>query len=189
MTEPDAESWADALLMYRQYSIIAVTQREEEEWWYDVASIIRGNAQDPRGWQSLDHDEGQDERQDDPNFPFMTPPTKPEDVRVWQSRVKEIPRASVERFLVVLATSYLDVKRELEFERKRVEMERRARVILSRFPLGTRFYANTGYGSEEPDFYLSPPTGGNPCSQWDWDAGLIAVSDDEVGLFWSFDAR
>ncbi|MGY3681855.1 hypothetical protein [Streptomyces sp. TE33382] len=189
VTDLGEEAWADALVMYRQYTIIAVTRRENEEWWYDVASIMRGDAQDPRGWQSLDHDDGQDERWDDPTFPFAPPPATPEDVNVWQSRVKEIPRVSIERFLVVLATSYLDVKRERDFDRKRPEMEHRARVILSRFPLGTRFYANTGYGAEEPDFYLSPPTGGNPCSQWDCDAGLIAVSDAEVGLVWSFDAR
>ncbi|OKI48745.1 hypothetical protein A6A29_05020 [Streptomyces sp. TSRI0281] len=190
MTEADvdAAAWADALKLFYRYTFVAVARREHEEWWYDVASIMRGNAQDPRGWASLDPDADEEERQEDPTFPFAPPPATAEDVKLWRSRVKELPRTSIERLLVTLATNWLDVSREWEFDRRRPEMESRARVVLSRFSLETRFYANTGWGSENPDFYLSPITGVNPCSRYDWDAGLIAVSDDEVGLFWSFDA-
>ncbi|WP_433571206.1 hypothetical protein [Streptomyces sp. CA-251247] len=188
MTDTGAEAWAEALLLFERFTFVAVSRREHEEWWYDVASIMRGEAQDPRGWQSLDPHEGQDERWEDPIFPFMPPPATETDVELWRKRVKEIPRTSVERLLVTLASAWLDVTREWEFSRRRPEMERRARVLLSRFPPGTRFFANTGWESENPDFYVCGATGVNPFTQYNADAGLIAVSDTEVGLVWSFDA-
>jgi hypothetical protein len=67
-------------------------------------------------------------------------------------------------------------------------------VILSRFPQGTSFYTNaghpgarTGERDDSPDFYQAT-TGCTPLSRYDWDLGLIAVSDTVVGVFWSFDA-
>ncbi|MEV8405488.1 hypothetical protein AB0R12_06675 [Streptomyces niveus] len=189
MADIDAEAWADALdLFEHRWAFVAVASREHEEWWYDVAAIMRLETQDPRGWKSLDPHEGEDERQEDPIFPFKAPPTNASDVEACRKRVRELPRESVERLLVTLATGWLDVTREWDFERRRPEMERRARVILSRFPPETRFYANTGWGSEVPDFYVVAATGVNPFTQYIADAGLIAVTDAEVATFWSFDA-
>jgi hypothetical protein len=67
-------------------------------------------------------------------------------------------------------------------------------MILARFPEETSFYTNSGYpGShgerptDAPDFY-DATTGCTPFSRYDWDLGVIAVSENEVGIFWSFDA-
>ncbi|WP_251018335.1 hypothetical protein [Streptomyces sp. ISL-1] len=188
MRDIDAEAWADALELFYRYTFVAVTRREHQEWWYDVASIMRGEAQDPRGWQSLDTDRDEDERRDDPGFPFAPPPATAEDVESCRRRVTELPRSSVETLLVTLATNWLDVSREWEFDRRRPEMERRAHVVLSRFPAESRFYSNIGWKGESPDFYAQPVRSTDPFSRYDWDAGLIAVSDTEVGLVWSFDA-
>lgn len=189
MTDLGEEAWAEALVLFERFTFVSVAHREHEEWWYDVASIMRGEAQDPRGWRSLDPHEGEDERREDPIFPFQQPPVNAAEVGLWRNRVKEIPRTSVERLLVTLASAWLDVTREWDFDRRGPKMEERARALLSRFPAATRFYANTGWGSENPDYYVMAATGVNPFTQYDADAGLIAVSDVEVGMFWSFDAR
>ncbi|MFI8812769.1 MULTISPECIES: hypothetical protein [unclassified Streptomyces] len=185
----NAEDWADALALFYRYTFVAVTRREHDEWWRDAWSIMRGEARDPRGWASLDPDAEEEERADDPAFPFVPPPTNTSsDVLLWSRRVTELPGSSAGSLLVTLATNWLDVSREWEFDRRRPEMERRARVVLSRFPSKTRFYSNVGWKGDEPDFYAQPVRSTDPLSRYDWDAGLIAVSDDEVGLFWSFDA-
>ncbi|MEU0102015.1 hypothetical protein [Streptomyces sp. NPDC006267] len=66
-------------------------------------------------------------------------------------------------------------------------MEHHAAAILSRFPDGWTFFTNTRHGGAHPDFY-ERVSGCWPLSRYAWDFGLVAVSDDEVGLIWSLDA-
>ncbi|SFF38189.1 hypothetical protein [Streptomyces mirabilis] len=194
----DAETWAEALSMYeRRYSYVLVGPREHQDWVRDAAAAMRREVTDPRSWRWLDADEGEEERLEDTFFPFVLPPSDPEGAAAWRRGLRTVPRTSVERLLVVLSTTWLDVPKERarnNFETRRPELERKARVVLSRFPEGTSFYTNAGYpgastGSavNAPDFYEAI-TGCTPVSQYDWDLGLIAVTDTEIGLFWSFDA-
>ncbi|MER5487139.1 hypothetical protein ABT024_28580 [Streptomyces sp. NPDC002812] len=55
--------------------------------------------------------------------------------------------------VVLLGVLGLDVGRTPRWEERRPQMERRADAILSRFPEGTRFYSNTGWKGDRPDFY------------------------------------
>ncbi|WP_329402702.1 hypothetical protein OG523_00700 [Streptomyces virginiae] len=188
MTELTAEAWADALELYRySYTSVSVVRREHEEWWLDAAAIMRGRTSDPRGWRSLDPDEDEDERRDDPLFPFAEAPTTPEDVVRFRQRVTELPRSAVQSLVVVLGIPGLEVAKAADFGRDRPEMERRARLILSRFRHGTRFYSNVGWKTESPDFYEQPVRLTDPFSRYGWDAGLIAVNDAEVAMIWYFD--
>ncbi|MFF1452029.1 hypothetical protein ACFVYF_28380 [Streptomyces sp. NPDC058274] len=198
MSTPDAEAWAEALTMYeRRYSYVLVGPRDHEDWVRDVAAVMRRETADPRSWKWIDVDEGEEERLEDPFFPFVLPPSDPEEAVAWQKGLRAVPRTSVERLLVMLSTTWLNVPSERahnDFETHRPELERKARVILSRFPVETSFHTNAGYpgartGShtDPPDFYEAI-TGCTPLSQYDWDLGLIAVSGTELGLFWSFDA-
>ena len=200
MSTPDAETWAEALTMFEwRYSYVLVGARTHQDWGQDVAAVMRRRTTDPRSWKWIDSDEGEEERLEDPNFPFVLPPSDPEGAVAWRAALWEVPRPSVERLLVMLATTWLDVPSERvrnHFDTRRPELERKARVILSRFPEGTSFYTNSGYpgshggrgdDADAPDFYEAT-TGCTPFSQYDWDLGLIAVSETEVGIFWSFDA-
>lgn len=198
MATPDVEAWADALAMYEQrYSYALLGPRAHQDSAWDVAAVMRREAVDPRDWRWIDVDEGEEERLADPFFPFVLPPSDPEGAAAWRAGLRAVPRTSVERLLVLLSTTWLDVPRELarnHFESRRPELERKAGVILSRFSEGTSFHANTGFPGvrtgnrvDDPDFY-EMTTGCNPRSQYDWDLGLVAVSETEVGVFWSFDA-
>ncbi|MGW2129908.1 hypothetical protein [Streptomyces coelicoflavus] len=184
----DASTWSAAVEMYRhRYSFIAVGPRTGEDWRFDVAAIMRREVADPRGWRGDDPEVGEPELLEDPAFPFRVPPVDEEGAAQWRRGLYEIPRRSVVRLLVMLATNEMNVTRQRGFVERRVGMERHAEVILSRFPGGSAFFTNTSHGGEDPDFY-EKVTGCWPMSQYAWDFGLLAVSDEEVGLVWSFDA-
>ncbi|MEU4984607.1 hypothetical protein [Streptomyces sp. NPDC021969] len=184
----DANTWAAAVEMYRnRYSFIAVGPRTHEDWLPDVAAVMHRGVADPRGWRGMDSEQGEEELEEDPGFPFRVPPADEAGAAEWRSRLFEIPRPAVVRLLVMLATDAMDVSRQYGFADRRPGMEEHAQVILSRFPEGSRFFTNTRHGGDLPDFY-EKVTGCWPMSQYAWDFGLLAVSDDEIGLIWSFDA-
>ncbi len=185
----DAATWSDALKLYEWLcTFVAVAPREHDEWWFDVGSIMRLETRDPRGWESIDPYEGEDERREDPLFPWLETPSTPADAERYGERVEELPRSSVRSLVVLLGagTSSVDLSRSLGWEDRRPEMERRADVILSRFPDGTRFFTNLGWKGDRPDFYKQSSRGHDSFSHYGWDAGLIAVNDDEVAVFWNF---
>ncbi|MFF3329163.1 hypothetical protein ACFYWX_06300 [Streptomyces sp. NPDC002888] len=191
MTAPDAAAWADALTMYeRRYSVVAVGPRTHEDWSLDVLALLRKEVSDPRSWRSLEfYAEGDEEWRADWLAPFAEPDPFAEPGPGRRSTLLRIPRASAARLLVALSTNWLDVTSEPDFEARRPDLEAKADVLLSRFPEpATEFYANAGYDmGDAPDFYL-PLIGWDPFSEHERDIGLIAVSDTEVGVFWSFDA-
>ncbi|MFJ8547323.1 hypothetical protein ACIRFH_36220 [Streptomyces sp. NPDC093586] len=184
----DAGAWTAAVEMYRnRYSFVAVGPRAHEDWLPDVAALMRREVADPRGWSGRDPEQGEEELDEDPSFPFRVPPADEAGAAQWRSRLFEIPRRAVVRLLVMLATDAMDVSRQYGFADRRAGMEEHARVILSRFPEGSRFFTNTRHGGDHPDFY-ERVTGCWPMTQYTWDFGLVAVSREEVGLVWSFDA-
>jgi hypothetical protein len=184
----DADTWSAAVEMYRhRYSFVAVGPRTGEDWLPDVAAIMRREVADPRGWRGDDPELGESELLEDPAFPFRVPPADGEGAAEWRSGLFEIPRSSVVRLLVMLATNEMNVARQRGFADRRARMECHAKVILSRFPIGSKFFTNTRHGGANPDFY-ERVSGCWPMSQYVWDFGLLAVSDEEIGLIWSFDA-
>ncbi|MGW7523416.1 hypothetical protein [Streptomyces sp. NPDC054783] len=168
----------------RRYSIVVVGPRAHEDWSLDALALLNKEVSDPRSWRSLEfYSESDEEWRPDWLAPFAPPGTG------WSSRLRRIPRSSAHRLLVALSTNWLDVTSERDFDTERAGLEAKAAVLLARFPeKSSAFYANTGHRSgDAPDFYL-PITGCDPFSVHDRDVGLMAVSDAEVGIFWSFDA-
>ncbi|MFF3326125.1 hypothetical protein [Streptomyces sp. NPDC002889] len=187
MEDLGAETWSDALRLYEHIcTFVGVAEREHNEWWFDVAAIMRLETLDPRGWESIDPHEGEDERREDPLFPWLETPSTPEDAERFRARVTELPRSSARSLVVLLGVLGLDATKTWSWDERRPNMERCAEVIMSRFPDGTRFYSNIGWKGDRPDFYKQPVTGLDPFSHYGWDAGLIAVNDTEVAMFWNF---
>ncbi|WP_329336776.1 hypothetical protein OG252_15860 [Streptomyces sp. NBC_01352] len=185
MTAPDAAAWADALTMYeRRYSIVVVGPRRHEDWVLDADALLRKETTDPRSWKSREfYEEGDEEWSPDRLVPFL-----PAD-EGWRARLREITRTSAEQLLVAISTNWLDVTKEPGFEDRRPELEEKARVLLARFPApAARFFTNGWYGVDDPLDFYHPITGCDPFSEHDWDVGLLAVSETELGIFWSFDA-
>ncbi|MFH9572081.1 hypothetical protein ACH4MG_16205 [Streptomyces sp. NPDC017454] len=185
----DADSWWSAVEMYdRRYTFVAVGPRTRKEWLHDVVSVMRGETADPRAWRTVDPDEGEEEQEEDPAYPFVVPPVDEAGAAEWRGLLREIPRSAVVRLLVLLATMDLDVSRDPRFPEQRAEMEKHARVILTRCSRRARFFTNTSGGGAALDFYQRI-SGCSPLSHYAWDLGLLWVSDKEVGLIWSFDPR
>lgn len=186
MAELDERSWSDAIDMYaRRATIAKVTSRKHENWLLDLATLMRGDTRDARGWRTVDRWEGELERLDEPSYPFVLTPEAAETADAWKPYLDEIPRSQAVRFLVALSTPWIDVTMEPDFEERREDLEANARVILSRFPDGSHFYANTGRGSDTLDYYQRV-SGWNPFSVRTFDFGLVLVSQTEVGMVWSF---
>ncbi|MFF3309290.1 hypothetical protein [Streptomyces sp. NPDC002952] len=188
MAELTDWSWSEAIDMYaRRYTIAKVTSREHEDWALDVNTLMHGDTPDNRGWRVKDSLTGDLERLDDPYYPFALRPDDPATTGSWKSHLDEIPRSSAKRFLVALSTLWLNVEEEEDFEERRADLEVKAEVILSRFPEGSRFFANTGPHSESLDYYKRI-SGCDTISVHVWDLGLFLVSETEVGMVWSFHA-
>ncbi|MEU0003759.1 hypothetical protein ABZ079_05460 [Streptomyces sp. NPDC006314] len=189
MAELDERSWADALGMYaRRLTIAKVTRREHGDWVLDLHTLMRGDTPDARGWHVNDAFAEEFERLDDPFYPFVRLPEDPEKAEALKSRLYEIPRSSAKKFLVALSTLWLNVEKHPDFEERRAGLEEKADIILSRFPEGSRFYANTGRDSKHRDYYKRI-SGCSGVSSYDWDLGLVLVSETEVGMVWSFDPK
>ncbi|MEU3723442.1 hypothetical protein [Streptomyces sp. NPDC031705] len=188
MGDITGHAWSDALKLYRWLcTFVAVAPRNHKEWWLDVDAIMRLETRDPRGWESIDPYEGEEERLEDPLFPWVETPSILADSEHGKGRLKELPRSSVRSLLVRLGSAaHSDLSYAPGWEEHRSGKEHQAEVILSRFPEGTRFYTNLGWQGELPDFYRQSPRSHAPFSHYDWDAGLIAVNDDEVAVFWNF---
>ncbi|MFD9412763.1 hypothetical protein ACFWBN_37980 [Streptomyces sp. NPDC059989] len=188
MDDLTADTWADGLALYEdRWTFAAAAPRDHAEWWFDVAAVMRGETADPRGWASLDPYEEEVDREVE-TFAWIEPPASAADVERFHSYVEELPRSSVQSLVVLLAVVGMNVSKSRDFEERRPEMERRARVLLSRFPDGTRFYSNVDGKGEHPNFYEQPANGTSPFSRSRWDAGLIAVNDTEVALIWTFES-
>ncbi|MFF8863417.1 hypothetical protein ACF08B_15345 [Streptomyces sp. NPDC015139] len=186
--ELDERSWAAAIGMYaRRYTIAKVTRRKHEDWARDVHTLMRGDTPDARGWQVNDPLADELERLDDPFHPFVGLPADREKADALRARVHEIPRSSAGKLLVVLSTLWLDPQKHPDFEERRPDLEKKAGVVLSRFPEGARFYANTRRESADIDYYKRI-SGCNSISRHVWDLGLFLVSGTEVGMVWSFHA-
>ncbi|MFC4470010.1 hypothetical protein ACFPH6_36870 [Streptomyces xiangluensis] len=184
MTAPDAAAWANALTMYeRRYSIVAVGPRRHEDWVLDAAALLRKETKDPRSWKPREFYEGDEAWSPERLVPF--PPAG----LGWRSRLREIARFSAAQLLVAISTNWLDVTKEPDFEDRRLDLEEKARTLLARFPPPTtQFFTNGWCGPGDPQDFYNPITGCDPFSEHDWDVGLLAVSESELGIFWSFDA-
>ncbi|MCX4393149.1 hypothetical protein OG887_31190 [Streptomyces sp. NBC_00053] len=156
--ELDTQTWSDALKMYEWLcTFVGVARRAHEEWWFDVGSIMRletRDPRDPRGWESIDRYRGEVKRLDNPLYLWWDTPSTPADVERYSGRVGELPRESVRSLLVLLGVtaSGVDVFRTFGWEKYRPQRERRAEVVLSRFPVDIRFYTNFGWKGDLPDF-------------------------------------
>ncbi|MQY12470.1 hypothetical protein SRB5_26040 [Streptomyces sp. RB5] len=185
MSELDEHSWAEAVGMYGPRRTVRVRDRENSHWVNDVPSLLRGRIYDNRGWKSIDFLGRDFEREKDPYYPFAEIPNTSEKTELFTARMTEIARPSARKFLVALATPWLNAPETPDFTEKRGEWENRADIILSRFPGNSRFYANTGSDSANIDYYQRVASW-NGISHYDCDQGLFLVSTTEIGMIWSF---
>ncbi|MFE0578298.1 hypothetical protein [Streptomyces sp. NPDC058874] len=190
----DQASWEGAIrhLYEDAYSFIATGPRAHEDWRADVLAVMARAVPDPRGWAGLD-DTANDRSQEHPDSPFCRPfvgddPSRPLTPTDIGERLHEIDRASAENLLLALTDGGCTLRNLERFTESFDELQNMARTVLARY--GDAFTCHTnvtvGAGRGRTLDFGASHWGYTPMTSYGEDAGLVIVSDTEVGLFWTF---
>ena len=166
------------------YAFAATGPRTQAGWPSDALAVMNRAVADPRGWLTLDWDEKNTEKLklDGPSFPFllMSPET-------MAGRLNPVTVETAARLLVIMT---------YEWERvgpdgATVDAPADARTLLGRYGGGeVSYYSNISAARTSPSPDLTAGVNGwTALTSYVGDCGIVVVSPEEVGVFWSFDAH
>ncbi|WP_327256855.1 hypothetical protein [Streptomyces sp. NBC_01244] len=181
-------------LLEDPYVFLATGPRRHGDWAEDVLALMHREVPDPRDWLRIDGDRTNDARDAVPAYPFAPPPAAG-----FRDRLHELEPAGAVTALAVMAEEWghgLPVRDRPDREHLLAD----ARFLLDRYGPDARFWTNARDAASDParDFVRAGLEGtevhGFLTSEYIKgldlfeELGLIAVSDDEVGVFWSIGA-
>ncbi|MEV5379308.1 hypothetical protein AB0L26_25515 [Streptomyces nondiastaticus] len=196
VTEADWNA-AALRLLDDPYVFVATGPRRHEDWAHDVHAVLYRAVPDPRGWIRLDAEISDIGGHALPAYPFDPPAAAEMPGRLY--------RLEAEAAAGALAVMTEEWQAEPAPVRSRSREGREAvladaRTLLGRYGPGARYWTNATAAASDPapdfvgaclegtrshSFLTSAYLGGLDLFD---DLGLIAVSDDEVGVFWSIGA-
>ncbi|MFF3774434.1 hypothetical protein [Streptomyces sp. NPDC002232] len=187
--DADGAAWGAALerLLDDVYTFAAAGSRRHEDWGRDVLDVMERSVADPRHWRSLDWDADEAGPESArPSYPFLPPDA--EQVHAWTYPVTAPAAADL---LASLSQEWFFEARPVRERTDREDVLADARTVLGRFGDDAVFRTSSDLArdSASPDFLAGGLSGGRAFSDHMMDLGLIAVSADEVGVFWSFHAN
>ncbi|MEU1087492.1 hypothetical protein ABZ401_11775 [Streptomyces sp. NPDC005892] len=185
----DKTAWDAALerLLNDVYTFALTGLRRHEDWARDALAVMDRSVTDPRGCRTQEWQIDEEGRAHiRPSFPFL-PPTA-EQVRAWTHPVTESAAAEL---LASLTQEWFFESRPLRSRADKDEVLTDARTVLGRFGPDAVFRTSSDLArhSASPDFLGSDLAGGRAFTDHMMDLGLIAVSPEEVGVFWTFNAN
>ncbi|MFF7577151.1 hypothetical protein SAMN02745898_1011072 [Streptomyces sp. 136MFCol5.1] len=181
-------------LLEDPYVFLATGPRRHEDWAEDVLALMHREVPDPRGWLRIDADRTNDARYVVPTYPF-----EPPSAAGFRDRLHELEPAGAVTALAVMAEEWGD-DRPVRNRPERDALLADARFLLDRYGPDAQFWTNARNAASDParDFVQAGLKGtkvhgfitGEYINGLDLleELGLIAVSGDEVGVFWSFGA-
>ncbi|WP_330295133.1 hypothetical protein [Streptomyces sp. NBC_00503] len=189
--------WNAAALRLLQdpYVFLATGPRRHEDWGEDVLALMHREVLDPRGWLRIDADRTSDARHVVPAYPFDPPPAA--GVR---DRLYELEPTGAVTALALMAEEWGDC-RPVRNRPERDALLADARLLLDRYGPDAQFWTNARDAASDParDFVQAGLKGtrinafltGEYINGLDLseELGLVAVSGDEVGVFWTFGAH
>ncbi|MER5780106.1 hypothetical protein ABT104_00020 [Streptomyces mobaraensis] len=183
-------------LLDDHYTFAATGPRLHEDWTRDAIAVMHRSVPDPRRRVRLDWDRNNTARQTVPAYPFE-PPAASGFSRLLHPLEKEAAVAS----LAIMTESWQAEPAPVRSRPDRDAVVADARTLLDRYGPTARFWTTAEAAASDPahDFIASglPAyfcfSGFLTCEYINgldfWgDLGLIAVSKDEVGLFWAIAA-
>ncbi|MFI9615745.1 hypothetical protein ACIHCM_29380 [Streptomyces sp. NPDC052023] len=182
-------------LLNDTYTFVATGARRHEDWAHDVHAVLHRSVPDPRGWVRLDWDRTNDARHTVPAYPF-DPPGPSE----LPGLLYPLEAGAAVAALAVMAEEWQSEPAPVRSRPDRDAVLADARTLLDRYGPGARYFTNATNAASDPapDFLAAGLQGigshrfhtGEYVNGLDIfeDLGLIAVTDDEVGVFWSFGA-
>ncbi|KNB50156.1 hypothetical protein [Streptomyces caatingaensis] len=166
-------------------ALVLTGPRGHADWLQDVLAVLAREVGDPRGWTQIDRDVKRSPERvaDNRIFPFS------ENLFTHMSKfLFEIGRESAAQLLVTLTDDWYSVRGIPDFEERRDELLADARTLLARYGPDSVFRtpAPVARTDKNPDFFGVKASAGGRFTDYVADLGLIAVSDAEVGVFWTF---
>lgn len=189
MNAIDNVVWDAALerLLDDVYTFAWTGPRRHDDWGRDVLNVMERSVTDPRGRQTLEWETDRQGRERvRASYPFV--PLTAEQVRAWTYPVTASAAAEL---LASLTQEWCFETRPVRTRADRDDVLADAGAVLSRFGDDAEFRTSSDLActSTSPDFLAGELTGGRAFTDHVMDLGLIAVSVDEVGVFWSFNAN
>ncbi|MEV6682534.1 hypothetical protein AB0N09_37585 [Streptomyces erythrochromogenes] len=183
-----SDTWDAALLRLLEdvYTFARCGPRLHEDWAEDVLAVMERAVPDPRGWSALEwkmDEEGR--RAYGPSYPFRA--VSAEDLR---EGVRPIRADAAVELLASLAQEWFFEGNPVRLREDRDVVLADARTVLDRFGPDAVFWTSSrlARSCDAPDFLARDLEGGHIFTDYMMDLGLVAVSADEVGVFWSFNA-
>ncbi|MFF9398951.1 hypothetical protein [Streptomyces sp. NPDC014744] len=188
MNPVDNTAWDAALerLLDDVYTFAMTGPRRHDDWGRDVLAVMDRSVTDPRGWRTLEWQIDKEGRENiRPSYPFL--PLTTEQVHAWTYPVTAHAAAEL---LASLTQEWFFETRPVRTRADRDDVLADARTVLSRFGADAAFRTSSDLArTSSPDFLADELAGGRAFTDYVMDLGLIAVSADEVGVFWSFNAN
>ncbi|MCY0933034.1 hypothetical protein [Streptomyces sp. H34-S4] len=189
MNALDSTTWEAALvrLLDDVYTFARSGPRPHEDWAEDVLAVMERSVADPRGWSALEWQMDREGRETvRPSYPFRA--MTAEDLRAG---VRPITAGAAVELLASLTQEWFFEGSPVRSREDRDTVLADARTVLDRFGPDAVFWSSSDLARtcDAPDFLARDLEGGHPFSDYMMDLGLIAVSADEVGVFWSFNAN
>ncbi|WP_369202564.1 hypothetical protein [Streptomyces sp. PU-14G] len=179
---PSRDDWADALasLYDRSRVLVAAGPRTGEDWAHDVNAVLDRSVGDPRGWPTVDRIGGESA----PRGPGDRFPFHPYEDDVLRGCLEPTDRATGRLLLLSLAAQFRNVGDLPGGSGHRYALFERTGTLLARFGDDATYWTCVeDYEGEctPDDFYVNEWYGLTDLTR---DFGVVAVSDDEVGVFW-----
>ncbi|PJN05517.1 hypothetical protein CG723_44155 [Streptomyces sp. CB01635] len=177
------------------YVFVATGPRSDGDWASDALAVMHRTVRDPRGWTALDWDRDNEVRHMQPAYPFDPPA-----VSEFARQLHPLTPESAVGLLAVMTEEWQSEHAPVRSRPDREAVLTDARTLLARYGPHTRFWTNAEAAAADPaaEFVTAglahTRSHGFATSEYYRgldildDVGLVAVSDDEVGLFWSFGA-
>ncbi|WP_329450122.1 hypothetical protein OG894_05935 [Streptomyces sp. NBC_01724] len=177
------------------YTFAATGPRRHEDWAHDVHAVLHRSVPDPRGWVRLDYDRTNTARHIVPAYPFDPP-----DTSEFPDLLYPLAAEAALAALAIMAEEWQSEPAPVRSRPDRDAVLADARTLLDRYGPTARYWTNATAAATDPapDFLAAGLQGtqshGFLTSEYlngldlFEDLGLIAVTDDEVGVFWSFGA-
>ncbi|WP_328923663.1 hypothetical protein OG429_02830 [Streptomyces sp. NBC_00190] len=177
------------------YTFAATGPRRHQDWAHDVLAVLHRQVDDPRGWVRLDWDLNDTARLSVPAYPFDPPAASQFPDRLYPLEARAAVAA-----LAVMTEEWQSEPAPVRLRPDRDAVLADARTLLDRYGPTASYWTNATAAASDPapDFLAAGLQGTrshcfltsaylNGLDLFD-DLGLIAVADDEVGVFWSFGA-
>ncbi|MDX6761712.1 hypothetical protein SIN09_20405 [Streptomyces sp. F8] len=189
MSHLDKITWEAALLRLLEdvYTFAWSGPRLHEDWAEDACAVMERSVADPRGWAVMEWQMDKVGRESGhPFHPFLA--LTAEELRAG---LRPITAGAAVELLASLAQEWFFEDNPVRLREDRDEVLADARIVLDRFGPDAAFWTSSRLArtSDAPDFLAQDLRSGHPFTDYMMDLGLVAVSADEVGVFWSFNAN